>query len=245
MPIITVSANDIIKDACEKLGVYAPGETLSAADSFRGESTLDEMVDQWLDDSIQLWQLSEIVCICSPNTQSYTMGSGLNNNILAPWSPRVVLGPAQAQIFDPTTGDTLDSIDIVSPLEWNAIYNPPNLPLNVGQPVAMLYDPQFPSALISFSPIPTSAFHIRFNVYYGLTGFDDLPTTYNMAPGQGLAIASNLAVLMNSYFGVGTVTPDLLAEAQQTKTLLTLTNRLSRAMSKRNVEPPTPALPKQ
>lgn len=242
MPVLAqVSANDVIKDACEKLGVYAPGETLSAADSFRGQSTLNEMVDQWLGDSIQLLQITAVTCTCIANTQSYTLGPG--GTIPVPsWFSRILLGPGQAAVVD-SMGDLLSLVDVVSPLEWNAVYNPPGL--TTGVPIAMTYDPQYPLGIVSFSPIPNATILIQFSLYYGFPGFQDLSTTYYLAPGEDLALASNLAVLMNSYFGVGTVTPDLLAEAQQTKTLLTLTNRLSRAMSKRNVDPPTPALPKQ
>lgn len=240
MPYVTVSANDIIKDACEKLGVYAPGETLSAADVDRGQYVLRQTIDQWLNNSIQLWQLLPITCLCLANTQSYTLGPG--GTIAGAWSPRVLLGPAEAAVVD-GEGNILSAVDVVSPLEWNSTYIPPRLLADV--PLAMLYDPQFPLAVVSFSPIPNAPMSIQFSAYYGFSGFADLPTTYNMTPGQGLALASNLAIAMNTYFGVGNPTPDLVTIAKQTWDTLTLTNRLSRAMSvKRNVEgqptqPPT------
>lgn len=238
---------DIITDALEKLGVYAPGETISGADSERSLGALQNMIDQWANDSIRLFQLSPITVYVQDGTQSYTVGQGGTVQVL--FRPtRIIVGPGTAQI---TVGTTIYPLDSVSAVEWNALYNTVQPgPQITGLPTVVFYDPQAPLGILSFYPTPsapTGAPGIAaITGYYGLYGFGaDLSTTdVAMAPGQDLALSSNLAMNLHSYFGVGNLSPDLILQAQQSKTTLTLTNRLSRAMSVREVAPRTPIAPR-
>lgn len=229
---------DIITDSLEKLGVYAPGEAISGADSFRGLSLLSDLVDQWNDDSIQLFQLLPITVDLQVDTQTYTVGQG--GTVAAPRPGRIVNGPGEGSI---TIDTTTTLLDCVSAIEWNAIYNTVTLgPTISGTPTVAFYDPQYSLGLLSFSPVPDTIGTAVVSGYYGLAGFPKslaLPDVI-LAPGQKLGLVSNLAILTHSYFAIGTMTPELLAQAQQSKTVLTYTNRLSRAMSMRNVAPPAP-----
>lgn len=233
---------DIITDALEKLAVYAPGEPISDADSSRGFQTLSDLIDQWNDDSIQLFQIQQITVNLMPGLQMYFLGQGGSVNVQRP--PRILLGPNNSSV---TLGSTTTPLSIVSAIEWNAIYNPTLLsPMPSGTPVVAFYDPQFPLGILSFAPTPNVGGTASVNGYYGLSGFPASLTTPNitMAPGQELGLSSNLAMLLHSYFAMGNMTPDLLSQAQQSKTVLTLTNRLSRAMTARNTAPQTPIAPR-
>lgn len=237
------TANLIITDAYQKLGVYAPGETLSDADLSRAMSLLNDMIDNWIDDSIQLYSTSSISVSMTNMTNSYTIGSGATVNTNRPIN--AVMGPAEATVVN--SGVTTN-VDVVSAVEWNYFFNAPGLSgasgMN-GTPNKMFYDrSQFPWATVYVVPTPNASMTLSFSGQYGLTGFTLPNTVVNMAPGQQLALASNLAAMLNSYFGVGQIEPKLLAEAQESKTLLTLTNRLSRALSRRNILPQTPILPR-
>jgi hypothetical protein len=231
---------DIITDALEKLGVYAPGEKISGADTERGMNLLDDLIDQWRNDSIQLFQLISIVASLQVDTQLYLVGPG--GTIAAPSAPqRVVIGPGEASLLASAASSLVDS---VSDVEWNAMYNTQNL----GIPSVMYYSFAFPLGSLFVSPIPAVAgMTLTFDGYYPLGNYTVGPPSIpdiEHAPGQRIGLASNLAMLIHSYFSVGQITPDLIAQAQQSKTTLTLTNRLSRAMSARNVAPQTPAAPR-
>ena len=49
------TALDIIIDALQKLGAYAPGETLSDADAQRGLSVMNDMLDTWSNETLMIY----------------------------------------------------------------------------------------------------------------------------------------------------------------------------------------------
>lgn len=237
------TAIDIITDSLQKIGIYAPNETLSDADASLGLAELNNMIDQWRNDSIFLYQLIEIIGNISAQTQSYTVGP--NGLISVPRPNRVVVGTGVASVTINSITTLVDSVDFLS---WNAIYAPAFLTTNpiLDTPATMFYDPQYPYGWLNLAPIPKFNGTLNFNGYYGMNGFDTLTSDFILAPGEEQALEANLAIILNPYFGGSIVTPELLAEAQQSKTVLTLTNRLSRAMSKRNREAPAAgSIPKQ
>lgn len=239
-----VTANDIVIDALQKLNVYAPGETLSSADASRGFQALADLIDQWCDDSIFLYQLQQITINLQPATMSYTIGPKSNVPIAQP--SYVPVGPNQVMITAVRNNTPVVSYaNSITSLEWYALYNPKPNDFQT-TPTVMWYDPRIPWAIDAFAPVPDIAMTAVFNGAYPLPNFSSPTQSYVLAPGQQVALTSNLAIFLNSYFGSTQVTPELLAQAQQSKTTLTYTNRLSRAMSKRNVEPPAPGnSPKQ
>jgi hypothetical protein len=227
-----VTANDIITDAVQKLNVYAPGETLSSADANRGFQALLDLIDQWTDDSIYLYQLLPIELNLENGVSVYTITPGAGIAIPS----RVALGSDQVTIVE---GPTSSYANSVSSIEWNLLYSS-YLTLPPATPLAMWYETSTPANVARFSPIPNANMVATFNGWYSLPTFIDLSTDYVLTPGEQLALTSNLAIFLNSYFGSTQVTQELLAQAQQSKTTLTYTNRLSRALSKRNVEPSAP-----
>lgn len=236
------TANLIITDAYQKLGVYAPGETLSDADLARALTLLNDMMDNWIDDSIQFFQTLTVAVPLVNATQTYTVGTGAVVNTNRPLN--AVLGPAEATVV--SSGVTTN-VNVVSDLEWNAIYNAPGLTGASGLsgvPNTMNYSKQYPWGVVGVAPTPNASMILNFSGLYGITGFALPSTNYTMTPGQQLALTTNLAAMLNSYFGVGQTDPMLVAQAQESKTLLTLTNRLSRALSRRNVMPQVPIAPR-
>jgi len=231
-----VTANDIVIDALQKLNIYAPGETLSAADSSRGFQGLIDLIDQWNDDSIFLYQLAPITINLLAGFISYTIGPAGNLPIAQP--AYVPIGPNQVQI---TRSDNsfVSYANSITSLEWYALYKPKPTDYPT-TPTVMWYDPRIPWAIDAFAPVPDVAMTAVFNGAYPLPNFATPTQAYILAPGQQMALGSNLAIFLNSYFGSTQVTPELVAQAQQSKTTLTYTNRLSRAMSKRNIEPVAP-----
>jgi hypothetical protein len=232
----TVTATDIIIDALQKLNVYAPGETLSAADANRGFQGLIDLVDQWSDDSIFLYQVFPTEINLRPGVMSYTFGP--KGNVDAAQPSYIPIGPSQVQITR-SDNNIVSNASAITSLEWYALYKPKPTDFQT-TPTVMWYDPRIPWSIVAFAPVPDVAMMAILTGAYPMLSFDNPTKQYVLAPGQQVALTSNLAVFLNSYFGSTQITPELLAQAQQSKTTLTYTNRLSRAMSKRNVEPPAP-----
>jgi hypothetical protein len=233
-----VSASAIVTDALQKLNLYSPGEVPLQADLLRGYQGLIDLVDQWNDDSIFLYQLVPITINLQPSIMSYTIGPRSNVPVSSP--AYVPVGPNQVQITAIRNNNSIVSYaSSITSLEWYALYKPKQTDFPT-TPQVMWYDPRIPWAIAAFAPVPDIAMTAVFNGAYPLPNFESLTDTYILAPGQQVALGANLAVFLNPYF-VGTqVSPALLAQAQQSKTTLTYTNRLSRAMSKRNIEPSAP-----
>ena len=235
MTLSVISAIGIITDAYQKLGVYAPNEILSDSDATLGLNQLNDLIDDWLADGISLYQIQSVSGAISRQMQDYTVGPGGMIPVARPIRVATGRGVASIQVGGNTT-----LVDSVSALEWNAIYSPANNTPMVfmATPAAMYYEPQYPLGLLSVSPLPSANGTLTFSALYGMSNFQTLSSSFIMGPGQEQGLKSNLAVVLNPYFGGSPVSPELLAEAQQTKTVLTLTNRMSRAMAKRNKEPP-------
>jgi hypothetical protein len=227
LPVST--AQDIITDAYGKLGVYAPGETLDDADAAQGLLTLNNMIDQWSGDSLYVYQLTNPNVSLVNGVASYSIGLGGVFNVARPL--RVVTGPGSGSV---TSGGTTTALNVVSRLEWNQIYNAGPPGPGAGVPNTMFYDQMYPLGNLNFAPTPNGSAVAAFSAWSGLTNFATLNTNAVLAPGADEALKTNLAVMLKAYFLDGVVTPDLLAAAQQTKTTLQYTNRLSRALSRRN-----------
>lgn len=235
MTLPAISAASIITDSLQKIGVYAPNEIISNYDANLGLTQLNDMIDEWLGDSIYLLQVIPAVVNLARATQDYTVGPNGMVNVARPI--RVVVGRGVATVV---IGGVSSLADSVSAVEWDSLYSQANnvsTPL-LAAPAAFYYEPQNPFGLLSVSPMPNAAGTLTLPALYGMPNFATLTSAFAMMPGQEKGLKTNLALMLNPYFGGSVVSPELLAEAQQSKTTLSLTNRLSRAMSKRNREPP-------
>lgn len=77
------TAQSLIQDVLEKLKVYAPGVSIQAADSSRGLSCLNQMLDSWSNFRLTCFANLEQSFSLQNNVNAYTIGPGgtLNANV--------------------------------------------------------------------------------------------------------------------------------------------------------------------
>lgn len=97
IPVQPTSANGLIEDALEMLGIYPPGEPLDSADSDRGFRLLNEMVDELSAKSIYINQAIPRVIGLTASKATYTMGP-VGADVIASRPGMIQMGPAEASL---------------------------------------------------------------------------------------------------------------------------------------------------
>ena len=189
------TAQDIIQDSLEKLGVYGPGETANDADFSRMLSLLDDMLDSWSNNSLACYTILQQSMQYIPNQFSYTIGPGGYVNGTRPL--RILDVPGSVYTLD-FNGNQY-GMDVITQTEWN-MRGSRNT--NSNFPDVLFYDPQFPLGVLNFDPIPNIGYSVYFSSYLQFTSFAGLTSPLILPPGYKLAITTNLAIEAIPYFGV-------------------------------------------
>ena len=72
----TKTALDLITGALRKIGQYAPGETISAADVSDALDTFNGLLDMWSNQKLAVFNTIETVVNLTAGQNTYTMGVG-------------------------------------------------------------------------------------------------------------------------------------------------------------------------
>lgn len=207
---MTVVARDIIQDAMEKLGVYAPGETMSAADANRGLIVLNDMMDSWSNESLSCFAISQQSTILTPGVASYTIGPGATLNMTRPI--RLISGPGAAYMQDDNGNNY--GMDVVPLDQWNLLGT---REITSDVPDTLFYDPQFPFGILNFYPIPIVGWTANWTSYLQLSDFDTLDTPVSLPPGYVVALKFNLSIDLQPYFTGSQINPIAVKRAAETK----------------------------
>lgn len=213
------TALDVLTDALELLQVYAPGETISAADSSRALSTLNDMLDDWSNYTLACYTILEQSLVLVPNQQQYTIGPGGYVNGTRPL--KILDGPGTAYVQDGNGNNY--PVDVVPRDKWN-MYGNRSILITSDFPDTLFYDPQFPLGIINLMPVPTINYTLFFDSYQQLAGLNDLFATLALPPGYKRAITTNLAVCLKPYFKTAQIDPLIIIEAQRTLGNVKVTN---------------------
>ena len=213
------SALDCITDAFQLLGVYDPGEPLTAADAARGLSTLNDMMDSWSNESLTCYTILEQSAVLVPGQQRYSIGPGGQFNMTRPL--RLITGPGAAYVQD-VNGNKY-GVEVVAKNVWNTYGNTSNI-VTSNFPDTLWYDPQFPLGFMNFNPWPSAAYTAFWTSYLQLSEFPNLATNLVLPPGYGLAIKTNLACFLKPYFVDGKLSDDIILQASVTKANVKRTN---------------------
>lgn len=202
------TALDLITDALEIDGIYAPGETISSADSARGLTVLNDMIDSWSNDSLAVYARTEISKVLTIGDSQYTVGSGGDINVTRPL--RVLDGYGAAYVVD--SNSNRYPLEVVQQDRWNLIAN--IVTVNSDVPTTLFYDPQYPLGVINLYPVPSQAYTLYFDALLQLTTLVSLTTSISLPPGYERAIKRNLALELWPYFkGIDKVPPQPLVRA--------------------------------
>src|SRR5690348_9334928 len=176
----------MIQDAAEALGVYAPGETIVAADSARFLKILNDMLDSWSNESLTTFAILEQSAPLVVGQTAYTIGTsgGANLNMTRPI--RILDGPGTAFLVD-VNGNRYP-IDVVPQDKWNQLWNITQINSNL--PSTIFYDPQFPLGIINVWPNYSGGLGVvlHWNSYLQLSEFSALTSVVSLPPGYVKAI---------------------------------------------------------
>lgn len=216
----TETALTLITSALNKIGTYAAGEPISAADSSQSLEILNLMVDSWSNESLTTYAVSEQSTVLVPGQYQYTIGTGGNINATRPL--RILESPGTCYVLD-SNGNRYN-LQVVDQSRWNLIGNIAAVTANF--PNTLFYDPQYPLGIINVYPIPNISWTLYFDSYLQLTDFALLSSAMSLPPGYGKAIVDNLALELIPYFKPdGFNAPQLwVTQAQRSKANVKRTN---------------------
>jgi hypothetical protein len=204
------TAKDIIQDSLELLGVYGPGDQMSAADAARSLSVLNDMIDVWSNESLACFAWHTTSFQFQPGVSQYSIGTGGTINDIRPL--RVSNDAGSAYLLD--VNDNRYPMDVLDQMSWNLRVT---ASINSDLPDTLFYDPQFPLGLINIWPTPNLAYYCYFSSYLQLGDFASLTSAFNLPPGYKRAIVTNLALSLKPYFTGSQIDPLVIEEARQTK----------------------------
>jgi hypothetical protein len=219
------SGLDIITDSLEKIGVYAPGETIPDADAARGLIILNDLLDMWSNDSTAVY--------CN-TTQNFTMIAGQTSyTIGTTGSPDINAPRPLAILDDPGTVGVIDGsgfnypVRVIQQEEWNQIAAKNIEFVQSTIPLVIFYDPQYPLGVINIYPAPAAGYQMYFIYRYILT---DLTLTGQVSLPQGYmrAIKDNLAELMWPYWytlRTDPLPPNIIRDAKRSLDAIKRQNR--------------------
>ena len=190
------TALDIITDALESAGIYAPGEQMSAADSARALIVLNDMLDSWSNESLTTFAKLEQHFQMTPGKYQYTIGTTGTPDINATRPLRILDGYGTCYIVDDNANRY--PVQVMQQDQWNLIGNIAEVNSNI--PSRLFYDPQFPLGIINLFPVPNIGWTLYFDSWLQLTEFATLQTAASLPPGYLRAMKRNLAVEAWPYF---------------------------------------------
>lgn len=187
-------ASDLIQNALEEMGVYAPGETVSTVDLARALDVLNRMLDTWSNMPLACYEVQEQSKLLTIGQASYTIGSGGDINVVRPL--KLLKGPGACYILD--SSNNRYDVNVVERDVWNSQITETNVSSQI--PNTLFFDPAFPLGIINLWPSPLAAYTLYFDSMLPFTRFALASTAVSLPPGYEDAIIHNLAVRLWPFF---------------------------------------------
>ncbi len=199
-----MTGGDLLASAARLINVLASGETLSGNEISDGLVILNQMLDSWNSERLNIFTIPINEFPLVPGQQVYTLGIGGNFNIPRP--PKIerisivsLLNPAQPLELP---------LEMLTEAGWQAI---PVKLISSSLPTVVYDDQAFPLRNLNFWCIPTIAVNVRIYGWAALNQFD-LTTDMTFPPGYLKAIRYALAVDLAPEFG-RPVPPEVATQA--------------------------------
>ena len=225
------TATDIILQAFENDGIYAPGETPTDADSSRALIILNDMISMWNEQFLFPYVITSYTATMVSGTASYAVAPG--SAVSQPRPFRISYGPGVATY---TLSGTTTLVNSVSKIEWQSLYAN-NASITTAQPSTIWYDPQVPAGILNVYPTPGTGVTgaLAFPAWTQFTAFTGLTDSYTFGPGVLECLKANLAVAVQPFFQGAQIRPDIAVKAAESKLFLQHTNQTSRSMLRRGL----------
>ena len=205
------TANVLILAAYQKIGYYAPNETMTAADSALGLQQLNMMLDSWSNQPQACFAILEQSFPLVPGKSQYSIGTSGGADVSSTRPIRIIEGQGAAYVQD-GSGNNF-SIDVVTRQAWNEIGNRSSL-TSSNLPDTLFYDPQMPLGLLNLWPQPNAGgYTVFFDSYLQLADASVLTSQFTLPPGYEKAIQDNLAVELWPFCFVGKPLPPYIEKA--------------------------------
>ena len=211
------TALDIISDSLSEARVYAPGETVSAADSALCLRLLNRMMDSWSNETLACFATLTQSGVLVPGSAAYNVGPGSTFQATRPIN--IADGQGAAYLQD-NLGNNYP-VDVVPQDVWNQIGNRTTTS-NI--PDTLFYDPQFPVAVLNLFPVPTIAYTLYWVATLQLQEFPNLTTVVSLPAGYEDALVHNLTIRLKPHFKGAQIDPVIIELASQTKAAVKRTN---------------------
>lgn len=220
------TANDVIQDALEMLGIYGPGDTVSNADQSRMFFLLNAMLDEWAAQNIFPQQLISLTATLVATQAAYTIGAS-GASITAARPNQITYGQSAASV---TMSASTSKVSVVSAVEYQALlaYAPA-----AGRTNTAWYNPTYPNGTLTLLPTPNAVGTLTFEAWYRLVSFANPTDVYSLAVGVLDALRDNLAVSAKTYFTNSPLDPVVVLRAATAKDFLRYQSQTSRAMFNR------------
>ena len=215
---------DIAVDALQTLGIYAPGESIAAADMAQAQTTFNDMADFLSIQNLACYANMEQSFALVPGDGQYSIGPTGQIVAVRPMSIPVNSGAARIVDFE---GNNYD-VQVIDQFTWNQI----STQLVTSQlPEVLFYDPQFPNGIINIWPIPSIAYTLYFDSRLAISEVATLTTAISLPPGYNLMLKRNLAKWLLPYFG------DALGQLAQARVVADAKETLAAVKRKNSVTP--------
>jgi hypothetical protein len=205
-----MTGQDLLSSSLRLIGVLASGESPSATQGSDGLTILNQMVEAWGIEHLNIFTLTRTTFSLVPGTQAYTVGTGGTFNMSRPIridyvSILILNNPAQPLELP---------LEMYNDDQWQQEI--PIKAITTTYPTIVYDDGGFPLRTLSFWPVPTVANQVILGTWTALNSFPNLVTDVTFPPGYLKALRYNLAVDLAPEYGVS-VRPEVLAQAISSK----------------------------
>ena len=178
---MSVTARATIQGALKLIGVLDPAETMSAEDAADGLTMLNNLVDIWNVERLNIYTITEVIATFAG--ASATIGPGMQIN-----TPR----PMQIDSAFYRRSNIDYPLRIIDVTEYNGI----GLKTVSGDyPEVLYYTGDSPTGKVFVWPVP-SANEYHLQVQSQLTSFEDLDTLHTLPQGYSMCLMYELAPIM-------------------------------------------------
>ncbi len=207
---------DVINSALTDIGVLAAGEAATGDDAADGLVALNNLIDQYAADRLQIYGLVRTTWTIVANTQTYTIGSGGDIAIARP----MIIDHVSFQDTSPT-----------KPLEYqlnnlteDAWTRVPIKTLTSPFPTSWYTSRAYPLDVLTLWPVPTDS-NLQGVIYVptAVAEFSALSTTVALPPGYKRMLQKALAMEMLPSYG-RQPSPLLIEQARESKAIVKRSN---------------------
>ena len=216
---------DLIQDALEEIGVYAPSETPTAADASKALRVLNRMMDQWSARKLFAYNVAFSAFTLTPGTQPHTIGPGVGATFA------LAVRPIRIENAALILNNVTPNVDVplnIRDDDWWANQRVKALTTNV--PTDLYYSPDVPNGSLYLWPVPSFAYGLRLETWVSAGQFAALTDTLSLPPGYHDAIMLSLAEKLARPFGKA-LDAGLIADANRARVTIQKNNDKSPRIS--------------